>query len=106
MWATVTNMPAQPAAPAIVQAPTAQKHVASSKLHDENNVDEATINVQKAAAPTQCATVTWSSSAAEIESEEVCCTLEHPQNPEQFLELSDLVGSNNEEPNEVTALGK
>jgi hypothetical protein len=42
----------------------------------------------------------------EIESEEVCCTLEHPQNLEQFLELSNSVRSNNEEPNKVTALGK
>ena len=99
-------MPAQPAAPAIVRAPTARKRVASSKLHDENNVDEAAINVRNAAAPTQCATVAWSSSVTEIENEEVCRTIEHPQNPEQYLELSDSVGSDNEERNKVTALGK
>ena len=87
-------MPPKATAPA--QPPTIRKRVASSKLRDENNIDEGAIHARKAVAPT-------SPSVEDVEDEEVQRTFEHPRNLEKLLEPSD---GSDEEPEEVTAQGK
>jgi len=90
--ATASTAPAQP--------PTAQKCIASSKLHDENNIDEGAIHTQKTVASTR----NMSPSMEDVEDEEAQRTFEHPRSLERLLEPSD--GSDDDEPGEVTTQGK
>lgn len=87
------------------RAPTARKRVASSKLRDENNIDDAAVNARN----TTNSRRTISPSVEEVEDEEAGHTFEHPKNPERLLERSD--GSDkgdddNDVPVRVTTTGK